>query len=258
MKLVLRVVSASLVVVFLGFAGLHLRASGETNRAAGLERAVLALEPGKSTLTDVRKLVDAYGSPGDYGSPCDETLCEISIAPMSFTFFRASYDNTFLRTIGVRPAHYEALILVLNGRVSQAEFGVFYRRRNGSWVRASTSVVDSFTPEEKCLNSGLRRHPEYALLAGNNLRRAGDELVRAGVAVNASAEERRNAQNLDLSCVNSLRECALSDLMPLAYQDWLADLKWKQQNKEQLASEEATCKPQLRPARFVSAFVAQY
>jgi hypothetical protein len=134
---------------------------------------------------------------------------------------------------------------VENGIVSQITFYVSYQQSNGSWVWAGTQVFERFGNEDRCTNLGIRRHPEYAVAARRIKKRPNEIQINAGVTVRANAEEYRHAQELNLSCVNSMRECSLSDLMPLAYSDWVEDQKWTDQHREELTKAKSECKQQL-------------
>ncbi len=245
MRIVRYVFLVIVLVAIIGVVALHMYTVAETKRAGIFKERVLALKPGKSTLGDVRALVAQYGNAGDYEGPCDEKECQVSMAPSSFAIRHPRFDVKLLRFFGIRPADYGVFIRAENEVVTRVDFYVFYRKADGSWVRAGTLVIDNFGNEDRCANSGVRRHSEYAVAAGENKKHPGQFHIDAGVTLKASTEEYRHAQTLNLSCVNSLRDCSLSDLMPLAHSDWLEDLKWAQEHNEQLLQEKLQCKQQL-------------
>jgi hypothetical protein len=228
------------VLVAIGLTGLRRHAVEQRKRAEVLQQQVLALEPGKSTLQDVRDLVTKYGNPGDYEGPCGASECHVSVAlfilPSSYHF-----DTKLGRALGIRIGSYGAIIDVLNGVVSRADFYVTYRTTSGSWLSGSSHVINEFSDADRCSNPGLRRHSEYALLLESMSVPSGGSSLSVGVTPKVTANERLRAQTINLTCVTRLRSCTLSDLLPLAYSDWIADSEWERNNQQWLAAEQSRC-----------------
>ena len=214
------------------------------NRAETLKHHALALTPGKSTLQDVRHFVQLYGHPNDYVDRCDTSECHVSTGICAFYFFgftNCDLNIMVLRVFGIRPAHYVVGIDVVNGVVTRVAFDVSYRTTQGSWLSATTVVLDNFSGADRCSNPGLSRHPDYAVDSGTFDADSGGRYLQAGVTPHASADERRRAQTLNLACVTALRDCGEpSDLMPLAYRDWVADSEW-QRIRQADPTQEAAC-----------------
>jgi hypothetical protein len=230
---------------------LHAYAVVDGKKGAVLEKQTLALQPGSTTLDGVRALVSRYGTPGDYVDQCDEKECHVSMSSVSFSFLHPRFDVKALRALGIRPADYETIIDVINGTVSRVEFSVFYRKTDGSWVRASTHVLDDFTNMDRCSNPGLFRHPEYAVSVREDKSRPGSLILDAGATKKARKDEYRSAQELNLSCATSFRNCGLPDLKPHAYRDWLADAGWEQENSKVIARARAECKKELSSSSLI-------
>ncbi len=230
------------LVGLIGLAALRAYVIVLRNRAEVLNEHVLALKPGVSTLHDVREFVRRYGRPDNYIDKCDESECHVSTGILAFPFLHPAFDTRVLRVFGIRPAHYGAAIDVINGQVNEVAFSVFYRTNSGWWMMGGSSVLDSFRAIDRCSNPGLSRHSEYAVSSGVIKQLSHAPFIRAGVTSKATAEEFNRAKTLNLACVTSLRECTLSNLMPLAYDDWLADKKWEKDNQERLAREQSQCK----------------
>ncbi len=229
------------LAALVGLAALRTHAIVVRNKGEALKQRVLALKPGSSTLQDVREFVSEYGGPEDYAGRCDESECHASVGTYAFPFAHHKFDMKLLRMLGIRPAAYVATIDVIKGVVAHVRFNVFYRTSGGTWLTANTHVLDEFSVADRCLNPGLRRHPEYALASGP----PGVPFVDAGVTKKAAADEYRRAQTLNLECVTAMWGCAPSDLMPLAYSDWLTDFEWERNNQQQLAKEKLQCQEEL-------------
>src|SRR3954465_2351774 len=186
----------------------------QRNKAEALERGVLALRPGKSGLSELRDLVRVYGRADNYVDRCDESECDVSTGTYSLSFPRKKYISWILQVLGSRPVDYGAIIDLVDGAVRRVEFSFFYRTLNGSWVQASTHLLDQFSEADRCVSPGLLHHPDYAVISG--VRRIENKLtditfLRAGVTPKATAEEYRHAQSINLACIESLRDCSLSD-----------------------------------------------
>jgi hypothetical protein len=151
------------------------------------------------------------------------------------------FDIWLLRTLGIRIGDYGAIIDVFDGIVSKVNFYVIYRTPAGSWLSGSSHYVNEFSAADRCSNSGLRRHPEYALLSRPMSGPAGGRNLAVGVTPRATSGERLRASTMNLTCATRLGSCTLADLMPLAYSDWLADLEWEQNNHQSLTIEQARC-----------------
>lgn len=228
--MVAHAVFTALVVGVIVLAGLRVYVIVLRNDAEMLKGHVLALTPGKSTLGDVQRFVQQYGHRNDFVDRCDESECHVSTGICAFYFAgvtNCALDNRLLRVLGIRPAHYQAGIDVVNGVVKRVSFHASYRTAGGAWLSATSVVVDDFTPFDRCSNPGILRHPAYALDSGALNSDAGGRYLRAGVTRQASADEGRRARTLNLACVTALRGCEMSDLMPLAYSDWMTDSKWQ-------------------------------
>ena len=244
MRSLFRAVFCMSLILVLCVLAIHIFAVVQARKGVILERRALALQPGKATLQDLQMLVRQHGSPDDYVDQCDEKECHVSMSAVSFSFLHPSFDLKALRALGLRPANYAAIIDLINGRVERVEFSVFYRKRDGEWFRAATHQITDFSEKDRCENLALVRHPGYAVITGTNDRRVPKMFINAGVSTRATAQEISRAQSLDLTCVTSLRECTLSDLMPLAYSDRLADSAWEQDHHQLISANESQCKQQ--------------
>jgi hypothetical protein len=235
------------LVVALGFAVLHFRVAKQRQRAEILFQQAKELEPGKSTLEDVRKLLQKYGNADTYTDHCDHQQCQIST---NISAFQGHYhlDTELIRTLGIRPASYSVKVSVNNGIVYRAHIYVLYRANSGAWADVSSRFITEFNAADRCLNPELRQHPEYALSSQvlPNPARGGSILV--GFKPKATLDQRRRAQSIDLQCITRLGNCSPADIMRPAYSDWLVDADWKNRNKEAIAAESARCESELSDA----------
>ena len=236
-KIALR--GAVVVLLFLGLAVMSLRiyAGSAVRQSEVLTQRIFTLKPSRSKLTDVRAIMPKDAR---FSGKCDEQECYALATIATTALIRGPVDNAFFRSLGIRPAKYQATVDVRGGLVTRFAFLVLYRATDGTWFSGSTSVLDDFSDADRCKNASLSRHPNYVLLVNQQQPHA--RIVRSGVTVQASPDEYARAQTLNLDCAISLHNCSLFDLMPFAYRDFIKDSEWEGSNRGRVLAEETSCR----------------
>lgn len=221
-------------LIVCGLAGalwVHVDVVRMRNKAEMLRSQVMALRPGKTTLSEVQELVrhaeKPYGYEG-YSDSCDSGECLAVLGFMSYSFGHTTWSARALQVLGMKPVTYDALIHVVGGVVRRVEFSVFYEQPNRKFLSISTVIVDGFSRYDLQSTPSLNLHSEYALCSreetADRMHRLPVASFVAGVSSNAPAEQFYRALTLNLTCVTTIGGCSdVADLASLAYSDWRTD-----------------------------------
>jgi hypothetical protein len=179
---------ALIVVCLVAFVVAWVRTLPESGRAAAFMRDFTDLEVGKSTFEDAKVLAQRHGGKPEPGSgPCTYEGCT----------FQFLYENKPLSSTHVVPyVGFLGTMVVKNGVL--AERYIHYVRYS---KRPFAYNVDEMTPEARGTRGlmGLARmQVDTAGLAG---------AISIGLAPSSSADQRRRAYALNLSCLSRLFGC---------------------------------------------------
>lgn len=191
-------------------AALRIHSVEVREQAEQLQASVLKLEPGVTTLQDVRALVDKTKRPEGYAGfdgPCDLATCSVSIGPMAFTGFWHSRLSPLLGIFGVRPVNYGAILEVRDGILRKVDSSVFYLAGQKQIFSVSTVLVEHFSSEDLKSASALNNYPEYAICEGQILDDRSDQAGKFLRVATATAKTHKRIY-LNLSCVTSRNGCS--------------------------------------------------
>jgi hypothetical protein len=132
---------------------LRMYASSVQRRAERLQADALILVPGVTTLGELRAFVSRTERPDGYagfdGPICDDSQCVVSVGPMAFVDWKNPLWRLFA-PFGARPASYHVIVEFADGRVRKVDYGVFYRARNDLILSGTVTLVQRFSPEDRC------------------------------------------------------------------------------------------------------------
>jgi hypothetical protein len=202
------------------------------HKAQELLLEVRTLEPGKTTVEEVKNIVTRFGGEeydarayyGYVGSdkkyaafdPClGESLSYAIVVNPPMTLFRAIQKFPALQILGLHPWYVSVAIHHKDGRVTCYSQRVAVIRRDGQEVQG-TADLELWNPH------GLAEKKPYEV--NSYVSRSHYHNTGVSVLAEASKEEKTRAFQMDLSCTISLRGCFFPcQIIPLGWLDSVRD-----------------------------------
>lgn len=198
-----------LLLCIAGPIALRIHAGRVRQKGERLQTQVLTLTPGVTTLAEVRAFVSRTERPAGYagfdGPQCDKSECVVSIGPMAFV--RGWQHPNFRRLgfLGVRPAYYDAIVIVRGGVVREVIAQVFYSSGGRRITSASVILVEQFSDIKLPNTAAMDKEHGLALCSGFDRNESGSAVRYAVIEIATNRHPKRIS--LDLSCVTSFEGC---------------------------------------------------
>jgi hypothetical protein len=186
----------------------------QRSRARAFLQEFLTLNLDKSTFADAQGLAESYGGK-PWSASSQNATCSAESCELLFTF-----DNKPLRTLpGIRGVYFGAVITVKEGRI--VESSIVYQRLASS----GEPVSDGGGPEYEYLygvrDVAERKDGEYGVTKKEVDAQGIPHFLIVGLGPNSTAEARKRAYSLDLSCLARLNACnTASAIYPPGWQTW--------------------------------------
>jgi hypothetical protein len=187
----------------------------QRSRARAFLQEFIALNLGESTFADAQRLAESYGgkpwSPSSQNATCSARSCELMFV----------FDNKPLRSLpGIRGVYFGAVITVKEGRIVGSSIVVYQRLASSGEL-----VSDGGGPEYEYLygvrDVAERTDGEYGVTKKEVDAQGIPHFLIVGLGPNSSAEARKRAYSLDLSCLARLNACnTASAIYPPGWQTW--------------------------------------
>jgi hypothetical protein len=231
-RLLWRIFVFTLLLVVLVLLSGYATISYAHHKAQKLLLEVRTLEPGKTTVEDVKNLAKRFGgeeydarsyyayveSDKKYLSPdpcLGEALSYSIAASPPLTLLRAIQEFPTLQKLGLHPWYVSVAIHHKDGKVTCYSQNVWFFRSDGQQVQASANL-ELRNPQ----NLAERKPYEADSFVSRNLYHK----TRVDVLPEASVEEKTRAFQMDLSCTVSLRGCSFPcQIIPLGWLDSVRD-----------------------------------
>ena len=203
---------ASILLLFciVGLVALRIHAGRVRRKAERLHTELLTLTPGVTTLAEVRAFVSRTERPAGYegfdGPQCDESECIVSIGQMAFVEGWGHPIFRGLGFLGVRPAHYDAMVEVRGGLVRKVIASTWYSTGPRRITSTSVILVEDF--KDTFLRSAevIDKDHGIALCSGVSRSNSGNDIHYADIGI--ATKKHPNRISLNLNCVTSFGECS--------------------------------------------------
>jgi hypothetical protein len=186
----------------------------QRSRARAFLQEFITLNLGESTFADAQQLAESYGgkpwSASSQNAKCSAQSCELLFA----------FDNKPLRSLpGIRGVYFGGVITVKSGRI--VESSIVYQRLASS----GEPVSDGGSPEYEYFygvrDLAERKDGEYGVNKKEVDAQGIPHFLIVGLGPNSTAEARKRAYSLDLSCLARLNACnTASAIYPPGWQAW--------------------------------------
>jgi hypothetical protein len=186
----------------------------QRSRARAFLQEFLTLNLGESTFADAQRLAESYGgkpwSASSQDAKCSAQSCELLFA----------FDNKPLRSLpGIRGVYFGGVITVKSGRI--VESSIVYQRLASS----GEPVSEGGNPEYEYLygvtDVAERKDGEYGVSKKEVDAQGIPHFLMVVLGPNSTAEARKRAYSLDLSCLAQLNACNnASAFYPPGWQTW--------------------------------------
>jgi hypothetical protein len=202
--------SVFLLLCIAGLIALRIHAERVRRKGERLLSEVLRLDPGVTTLAEVRAFVSRTKRPAGYagfdGPQCDESECVVSVGPMAF--LSGWQYSTFRRLgfLGIRPADYSAIVKVRGGVVREVIASTFYSTGARRITSASVILVEQFSNTYLSNTATMDNEHGIALCSGFDRNESGGGVTYAAIGIATKRHPQRIS--LDLSCVTSFEGCS--------------------------------------------------
>jgi hypothetical protein len=202
--------SVFLLLCIAGLIALRIHAQRVRRKGEQLLSEVLKLNPGVTTLAEVRAFVSRTERPAGYagfdGPQCDESECVVSVGPMAFVSGWRYSTFRSLGFLGIRPADYHAIVMVRGGVVRKVIASTCYSTGTLRITSASVILAEQFSNPDPRNTATMDNEHGIALCSGFERNESGGGVNYAAIGM----ATRRHPQRilLDLSCVTSFGGCS--------------------------------------------------